>query len=132
MLLDLKYFDYRMQAERDVEQALRELKCMLSFNIAEDDIQSVMGYVRRGLEKVTSTVPSAVESTTQNKDGTDANDIETEKRKDNETERVKKKEPVLFPPGDCIHFYRDGCGISGSYVPCDFFNEVRSHSHCAV
>ena len=132
LLLDLKYFDYRMQAERDVEQALRELKCMLSFNIAEDDIQSVMGYVRRGLEKVTSTVPSAVESTTQNKDGTDANDIETEKRKDNETEHVKKKEPVLFPPGDCIHFYRDGCGISGSYVPCDFFNEVRSHSHCAV
>ena len=132
LLLDLKYFDYRMQAERDVEQALRELNGMLSFNIAEDDIQSVMGYVRRGLEKVTSTAPSAVESMTKNKDGANTNDTETEKRNDNETGNVKKKEPVLFPPGDCIHFYRDGSGISGSYVPCDFFNEVRSHSYCAV
>jgi hypothetical protein len=132
LLLDVKNFDYRMQAERDVELALRELKGLLSFKIAEDDIQSVMGYVRRGLEKVTSTAPSAVESMTKNKDVDDANNTETEKRKENETENVKIKEPVLFPPGDCIHFYRDGSGISGSYVPCDFFNEVRSHSCCDV
>jgi len=31
---------------------------------------------------------------------------------------------VLFPPGECIHFYRDGSGISGTYVPCNFFNEI--------
>jgi hypothetical protein len=144
VLLDMKNFDYRMQAERDVEQALRELqskfsgqsapqsKGMLSFNISEHDIQSVMGYVRRGLEKVTSTAPSAVESTNKTKDGDDTNNIFIERRKDYETEIFKNKEPVLFPPGECIHFYRDGSGISGSYVPCDFFNEVRYHSYCSL
>ncbi|KAL3791048.1 hypothetical protein ACHAW5_002825 [Stephanodiscus triporus] len=130
VLLDMKNFDYRMQAERDVEQALRELQSKfsgqsaLSFNIAEDDIQSVMGYVRKGLEKVTSTAPSAVKSTNKTKDGDDANNIFIEKTKDYKTQIVKNTEPVLFPPGECIHFYRDGSGISGSYVPCDFFNEI--------
>jgi hypothetical protein len=36
----------------------------------------------------------------------------------------KRMEPVLFPPGKCIHFYRDGYGISGSVVPCTFFGEI--------
>lgn len=123
LLLDLKCFDYRMQAERDVEQALRETASRLTkINIAEDDIQSAMGYVRRGLEKVglTHDAPSTEETTRINVGEGDAND--------NETDIGKRKEPVLFPPGDCIHFYRDGSGISGSYVPCDFFNEVRSQS----
>jgi hypothetical protein len=115
LLLDLRSFDYKKQAERDVEQALRELKGMLGFKISEDDIQNVMGYVRRGLEKVglSQEAPSALEF--------NANE--------NETKSVKRKEPVLFPPGECIHFYRDGSGISGSYVPCDFFDEVRSHTY---
>jgi len=29
--------------------------------------------------------------------------------------------PILFPPGTCIHLFRDGIGYSGSYIPCDFF-----------
>lgn len=33
-------------------------------------------------------------------------------------------EVVLYPPGKCIHLYRDGTGISGAYVPCTFFNEI--------
>jgi hypothetical protein len=37
---------------------------------------------------------------------------------------TKRMEPILFPPGKCIHFYRDGSGVSGSVVPCDFFNEL--------
>mmetsp|Transcript_17046 Transcript_17046/g.25807 ORF Transcript_17046/g.25807 Transcript_17046/m.25807 type:complete len:567 (+) Transcript_17046:45-1745(+) len=31
---------------------------------------------------------------------------------------------TLIPPGTCIHFYRDGKGYSGSFVPCDFFSSV--------
>jgi hypothetical protein len=126
LLLDVKSFDYQMQAERDVEQALREVQnrfagqysptssfqSKLGFNISEDDIQSVMGYVRRGLEtvSVTTSTSNIAESTTV--------DIE---RKDT------KKVPILFPPGECIHFYRDGSGISGTYVNCDFFNEVSRY-----
>jgi hypothetical protein len=26
--------------------------------------------------------------------------------------------------GKCIHFYRDGFGLSGAIVPCTFFNEL--------
>lgn len=35
-----------------------------------------------------------------------------------------RMDPVLFPPGKVIHFYRDGVGVSGSVVPCEFFNEL--------
>jgi hypothetical protein len=43
--------------------------------------------------------------------------------------RVKKPtkermEPILFPPGDCIHLWRDGSGISGNIVPGSFFDEL--------
>jgi len=126
LLLDVKDFDYQMQAERDVEQALREVQnrlsgqytppfqSKLSFNITDDDIQSVMGYVRRGLETVSPTTSTS-------------NIAETTKESVDEGHHYTKKVPVLFPPGECIHFYRDGSGISGTYVNCDFFNEV-SHS----
>jgi hypothetical protein len=120
LLLDVKDFDYQKQAERDVEQALREVKnrfsipsfrSKLSFDMSEDDIQSVMGYVRRGLEKVTPMVPApnVAEPTTVGVD-----------------RHYSKTAPILYPPGECIHFYRDGSGISGTYVNCDFFNEVWS------
>lgn len=116
LLLDVKDFDYQNQAERDVEQALREIQNRFSsptfksklMDISDDDIQSVMGYVRRGL---TSSTPVTGES-----------------RKDIIDKKVAKKVPILFPPGECIHFYRDGSGISGTYVNCDFFNEVSSCS----
>jgi len=31
---------------------------------------------------------------------------------------------VLFPPGRCIHVYRDGVGVSACEVPCDFFDQL--------
>ena len=104
LLLDITNFDYKNQAERDVEQALRELQSRFAgpsdpgsaksksvFNIDEDDIQTVMGYVNRGLEKVSMSTVSA-ERETQEGD-------EPNKGKD-----IQKMEPVLFPPGECIHF----------------------------
>ena len=33
-------------------------------------------------------------------------------------------EVVLYPPGKCLHLYRDGVGISAAYVPCTFFKEI--------
>lgn len=46
--------------------------------------------------------------------------------------RPKIKKPTkerlqteLFPPGQCIHFYRDGVGISATYSPPTFFNELE-------
>mmetsp|Transcript_37693 Transcript_37693/g.53158 ORF Transcript_37693/g.53158 Transcript_37693/m.53158 type:complete len:564 (-) Transcript_37693:56-1747(-) len=36
----------------------------------------------------------------------------------------ERRKPVLFPPGTCIHLYRDGIGFSGTYTPCSFFDQI--------
>ena len=121
LLLDLRQFEYQEQAERDVEQALRELQGRLTdssstpvgssqsnkgvLSIDEDAIQKVMGYVHRGIEKVSG-------------EGEVSESLSTKET------AVEKMVPCLFPPGCCIHFYRDGSGIDGTYVPCTFFDEV--------
>ena len=123
LLLDLRQFEYQEQAERDVEQALRELQGRLTdssptpvgnrqsnkgvLSIDEDAIQKVMGYVHRGIEKVSG-------------EG-DVSESQSTKEA-----AVDKMVPCLFPPGCCIHFYRDGSGIDGTYVPCTFFDEVST------
>jgi len=38
------------------------------------------------------------------------------------TERVK---PELYPPGTCVHLFRDGAGISATYKDCSFFGQVE-------
>lgn len=125
LLLDLNQFEYQELAERDVEQALRELQSRFSdsssavvgnrqnnrlpFSIDEDAIQKVMGYVHRGIEKVSG----------------EGNASETKVSGEADTNKAPEKMvPCLFPPGTCIHFYRDGSGIDGTYVPCTFFDEV--------
>eukprot|EP00986_Skeletonema_menzelii_P019749 scaffold29058_cov166-Skeletonema_menzelii.AAC.1 len=64
-----------------------------------------MGYVHRGIEKV-----SGGEENMSKPSGKNVG--------------VEKMIPCLFPPGTCIHFYRDGSGIDGTYVPCTFFDEI--------
>jgi len=157
LLLDVKGFDYRRLAERDVEQALRELQCRyfsdgssggstaiataasgggdgggaslkskskLTFNIDEDDIQTVMGYVHRGLEKVAKTTSATTSYSSVDNSTKKLQNDEILGDKNEDGQEVEKMQPVLFPPGQCVHFYRDGSGISGSYVPCTFFNEI--------
>ena len=126
LILDLMTFDYRDKAERDVEQALKELqyrfagndlpkgkKSKLSISIDDESIQKVMGYVHQGLDKVIA--PSNVGSNRPND-----KDMKIMKE-------FPKLEPMLFPPGTCIHFYRDGSAISGAYTPCTFYNEVNCY-----
>ena len=36
---------------------------------------------------------------------------------------LERKEVQLWPPGRCLHFYRDGVGVSCVKVPCTLFNE---------
>jgi Lipase (class 3) len=33
--------------------------------------------------------------------------------------------PVLFPPGECVHLYRDGMGWQGVYYPCFNFKAIE-------
>lgn len=37
---------------------------------------------------------------------------------------LERQKVVLFPPGRCIHMYRDGVGVSCVQVPCTFFNQL--------
>jgi len=48
-------------------------------------------------------------------------DIKTKLLKPKTKDRVA---PVLFPPGKCVHLYRDGHSTSGSISPCTFFGEI--------
>lgn len=36
---------------------------------------------------------------------------------------LRRQKVVLFPPGRCLHMYRDDVGVSCVEVPCTFFNE---------
>lgn len=40
-------------------------------------------------------------------------------------ERPERLDPEVYPPGNCIHFYRDGSGVSGCYVPNTYFKEIE-------
>ena len=37
---------------------------------------------------------------------------------------TKRLTPALIPPGECIHLFRDGSGVSGTHTPCSFFTSI--------
>jgi hypothetical protein len=38
---------------------------------------------------------------------------------------MARLETVLIPPGRCIHLFKDGYGVTGTYTPCEFFSSVE-------
>eukprot|EP00560_Eucampia_antarctica_P005578 CAMPEP_0197842646 /NCGR_PEP_ID=MMETSP1437-20131217/46856_1 /TAXON_ID=49252 ORGANISM="Eucampia antarctica, Strain CCMP1452" /NCGR_SAMPLE_ID=MMETSP1437 /ASSEMBLY_ACC=CAM_ASM_001096 /LENGTH=578 /DNA_ID=CAMNT_0043452549 /DNA_START=1 /DNA_END=1738 /DNA_ORIENTATION=- len=42
----------------------------------------------------------------------------------NNITEMDRLEPVLIPPGECIHLFRDGSGVTGTHTPCDFFDSI--------
>lgn len=38
---------------------------------------------------------------------------------------TKIKNIHLFPPGTCIHMYRDGVSFQGNFVPCNSFDDIE-------
>ena len=98
LMLDMIEYDWTSKGRRDIEDALKEVRKNVGFLFRDEDVGSVMRVVDSAMEKYVK--PCAREGS------------------------MKRMEPILFPPGSCVHFYRDGVSISGSYVPCDFFNEI--------
>lgn len=88
-------------ARRDIEHALEELQRLYPMIITSERAEKVVSeFVDPLLEKhVTPTI----------------NNVTTE-----------RMEVVLFPPGEIFHLYRNSGagGISGSVVPCQFFNKI--------
>eukprot|EP00934_Nitzschia_sp_Nitz4_P003166 Nitzschia sp. Nitz4//scaffold380_size13111//416//2129//NITZ4_008980-RA/size13111-augustus-gene-0.38-mRNA-1//-1//CDS//3329549873//3156//frame0 len=88
---------YTDMAVQDVEQIIQAVEENTFIKLSKEQKEGMIGYVRKELDE----------------------DFENHKVVDYEP-----KEVVLFPPGKCIHLYRDGVGVSGSYVPCTFFREI--------
>jgi hypothetical protein len=105
VLLNIMEFDWTEMVKRDIEDALQEMKKgVVGFLMQDDDSE---------LSKETRIMPSFVDSA-----------IEKYIKPNIREKSEKRLKTVLHPPGTCVHFYRDGVGISGSYVPCAFFNEI--------
>lgn len=41
-----------------------------------------------------------------------------------ESAKKIRMEQVLYPPGTCIHLFRDGSGFQATYTPCAFFDSI--------
>jgi hypothetical protein len=95
-VLDVGEFDWVPSARRDIEEVVEQVQDFLPSLFTDANKVKLMTVIDDLLLR-TVVIPD-----------------QTEKRMD----------PVLFPPGKCIHFYRDGYGISGSVVPCTFFGEI--------
>eukprot|EP00592_Proboscia_alata_P014162 CAMPEP_0194392408 /NCGR_PEP_ID=MMETSP0174-20130528/121681_1 /TAXON_ID=216777 /ORGANISM="Proboscia alata, Strain PI-D3" /LENGTH=590 /DNA_ID=CAMNT_0039187779 /DNA_START=39 /DNA_END=1811 /DNA_ORIENTATION=+ len=113
LALDVMQYDYNDKAKRDVKQALEELLPSYSKGLTSTTFLS-----KASMDKAKELVDSMMKKM--------VSDAPPDASKDGKTAAVIKErmKPELFPPGECIHFYRDGYGISGSYTPCAFFNEI--------
>lgn len=94
VLMDMMEHNWKHSARRDTEHALRELQRLKV--LSSSSVDQVLGLVDSSLESLVTIPPATKE----------------------------RMEPVLFPPGKCIHFYHDGSGFSGSVAPCTFFGEI--------
>lgn len=47
-------------------------------------------------------------------------------------EKQERLAVTLIPPGNCIHFFRDGVSFSGTHTPCEFFSSGVEFSRTLV
>jgi hypothetical protein len=97
-ILDVMSLDWTERAVEDMTELLKVAKENMPFPIPDDKISEAVEWAKGEIKK---NVKSTLECVS-----------------------AERSEIVLFPPGRCVHLYRDGVGISASYVPCDFFDMV--------
>jgi hypothetical protein len=98
LLIDVMEFDWFPYVQRDIGQALEELKVRQPF-LFNDGLAGKANRLILPLLK----------------------DFAVKTVKKDKTEKLASE---LYPPGKCVHFYRDGSGISGNFVPNTFFAEI--------
>lgn len=98
LLVDVMQFDWFTYAERDAQEAIDTLHQRQPFIFNKDVLNKLK-------EIVTPHVKSFAESKVMEK-------------------TTERGEVQLFPPGRCIHIYRDGVGFSANFVPNKFFSEI--------
>jgi pimeloyl-ACP methyl ester carboxylesterase len=98
LLLDMMAFNWLDYARRDIEMAVLEIKQRAAFLLSESMAQKILATIHPLLERHLASTRLA--------------------------ERPARIELEVFPPGNCIHFYDDGRGISSAFVPNTFFTEI--------
>ena len=102
-VLDVMADDWADVAYRDVAELFQMIRQNFkALPISDDFEKSVLAYVKKMLD---DSIRPFVEM--MNKDF------------------GERLEPILIPPGKCIHFYRDGSGFSGRHTPCSYFDSVE-------
>jgi hypothetical protein len=105
LLMKIMDFDWLPFAERDVRHAVKELHRSQPILFTQQICDKILGLVEPFLEQNLQTTTNAITTTKQQ-------------------QQLVLLEPELFPPGQCIHFYRDGVGVSVNVVPNTFFGEI--------
>lgn len=95
MLLDVASYDFTSKALEDLHDFLVFVNASLPLDIPIDDI----------LAKVNS-------------------DMDRYDRPAFAKVTKERLPRVLYPPGSCIHLFRDGFGYTASYTPCSYFDSV--------
>lgn len=99
LLLDILDFDWSPFAKNDVHQTLMELQKLQPIIFTSDVVKLISDVIDSQLDQVAKDASGADEK--------------------------DRAEVDLFPPGKCVHFYRDGINFSASYVPNTFFSEIE-------
>lgn len=94
-ILDIMTYDFADVAYRDVQELIRVLR------LSDDFEMKVLSYIRNMLDE-------SIKPFTEQMD----------------RDFGERLNPILIPPGKCIHFYRDGFGFSGRHTPCKFFDSL--------
>ncbi|KAG7347293.1 lipase class 3 [Nitzschia inconspicua] len=94
LLMDLCEFQYEEYAMNDVTQFVNMISENASYLLPTDKKESVMKWFSDQIHKNAKPLKD-----------------------------LPRREVILYPPGKCIHFYRDGVGIAAVEVPCTLFNE---------
>jgi hypothetical protein len=126
--------DLAQKAEKIVTTVIADSDCVPRMSMATM-VNALMNiteldwtpYARRDFEETVSEVqrmlPSLVSDSTRWKILNNLNGVLPDPASFKHDPR--RMDVVLFPPGKCIHFYRDGVGVTGSIVPCTFFDELE-------
>lgn len=96
MFLDILSYDFTQKAHEDLQDFLLFLNSSVPINLSVP-MEKILSYVQDELNGLRPAFTKVFK------------------------ERLA---PVLFPPGTCIHLFRDGSGFTGSYTPCDFFDSI--------
>lgn len=99
MLLDLLEFDWTNEALEDVDFTIDRALEIYPFAKMLPPKKSILEWIKSNFDK----------------------DVKPKVRARGKRERIPN---LLIPPGNCLHFYRDGVGFSGAFTPCKFFDEI--------